>query len=349
MIESTAGKRTELSSLGEFGLIRHLTEAFTIEQPSTLKGIGDDAAVLDFGNKATLVSTDLLVEGVHFDLAYMPLKHLGYKCAAVNFSDIVAMNGTPRQLFVGISVSNRFPVEALDEIYEGIRLACKRYHVDLAGGDTTSSVHGLFLSLTVTGDANKEDVVYRSTAKENDLICVSGDLGAAYMGLMLLEREKKVFEADPSMQPDLAGFDYILERQLKPEPRTDIIELLKTVGVKPTAMIDISDGLASEVLHLCEDSGLGCRIYEDKIPLDAMTVAAAEEFNIQPVTAAMNGGEDYELLFTISMHDFEKVKDLEGISIIGHMTEPNAGVFLASNNGPLIKIEALGWNHMREE
>lgn len=349
MIESTAGKRTELSSLGEFGLIRHLTEAFTIEQPSTLKGIGDDAAVLDYGNKATLVSTDLLVEGVHFDLAYMPLKHLGYKCAAVNFSDIAAMNGTPRQLFVGISVSNRFPVEALDEIYEGIRLACKRYHVDLAGGDTTSSVHGLFLSLTVTGDANKEDVVYRSTAKENDLICVSGDLGAAYMGLMLLEREKKVFEADPSMQPDLAGFDYILERQLKPEPRTDIIELLKTVGVKPTAMIDISDGLASEVLHLCEDSGLGCRIYEDKIPLDAMTVAAAEEFNIQPVTAAMNGGEDYELLFTISMHDFEKVKDLEGISIIGHMTEPNAGVFLASNNGPLIKIEALGWNHMREE
>ena len=349
MTEPTPGKRTELSSLGEFGLIRHLTEAFTIEQPSTIKGIGDDAAVIDYGNKATLVSTDLLVEGVHFDLAYMPLKHLGYKCAAVNFSDIVAMNGTPRQLFVGISVSNRFPVEALDEIYEGIRLACKRYHVDLAGGDTTSSVHGLFLSLTVTGDANKEDVVYRSTAKENDLICVSGDLGAAYMGLMLLEREKKVFEADPGMQPDLAGFDYILERQLKPEPRTDIIELLKTVGVKPTAMIDISDGLASEVLHLCEDSGLGCRIYEDKIPLDAMTVAAAEEFNLQPVTAAMNGGEDYELLFTISMNDFEKVKDLEGISIIGHMTEPNLGVFMASNNGPLIKIEALGWNHMREE
>ncbi len=349
MTEPTPGKRTELSSLGEFGLIRHLTEAFTIEQPSTIKGIGDDAAVIDYGNKVTLVSTDLLVEGVHFDLAYMPLKHLGYKCASVNFSDIVAMNGTPRQLFVGISVSNRFPVEALDEIYEGIRLACRRYHVDLAGGDTTSSVHGLFLSLTVTGEANKEDVVYRSTAKENDLVCVSGDLGAAYMGLMLLEREKKVFDADPGMQPDLAGFDYILERQLKPEPRTDIIELLKTVGVKPTAMIDISDGLASELLHLCEDSGLGCRIYEDKIPLDAMTVAAAEEFNIQPVTAAMNGGEDYELLFTIGMNDFERVKDLEGISIIGHMTEPNSGAFMASNNGPLIKIEALGWNHMREE
>jgi len=341
--------RTELSSLGEFGLIKHLTNTFTSKQPSTIKGIGDDAAVIDYGDKVTLVSTDLLVEGVHFDLSYVPLRHLGYKCAAVNFSDIVAMNGKPRQLFVGISVSNRFPVEALEEIYEGIRLACDRYHVDLAGGDTTSSVHGLFLSLTVTGEAEKQDVVYRSTAKENDLLCVSGDLGSAYMGLLLLEREKKVYEANPDMQPELSGHDYILERQLKPEPRTDILELLKAAGVKPTAMIDISDGLASEVLHLCEDSGLGCRIFEDKIPLDAMMIAAAEEFNIQPVTAAMNGGEDYELLFTISMTDFEKVKGLEGISIIGHMTEPNAGAFLASINGPLIKIEALGWNHMREE
>ncbi len=349
MTDPTPGKRTELSELGEFGLIRHLTENFTIEQPSTLKGIGDDAAVIDYGDNVILVTTDLLVEGVHFDLAYMPLRHLGYKCAAVNFSDIVAMNGKPRQLFVGLSVSNRFPVEALDEIYEGIRLACKRYHVDLAGGDTTSSVHGLFLSLTVTGEAAKEDVVYRSTAKENDLLCVSGDLGSAYMGLMLLEREKRVFEVDPGMQPDLNGYDYILERQLKPEPRTDILELLKTAGVKPTSMIDISDGLASEVLHICEDSKLGCRIFEDKIPLDAMTVTAAEEFNIQPVTAAMNGGEDYELLFTININDFDKVKNLEGISIIGHMTEPNAGVFLASNNGPLIQIEALGWNHMREQ
>jgi thiamine-monophosphate kinase len=349
MIDPIANKRTELSSLGEFGLIKHLTQSFTIQQPSTLKGVGDDAAVIDYGDKVTLVSTDLLVEGVHFDLAYVPLRHLGYKCAAVNFSDIVAMNGKPRQLFVGISVSNRFPVEALEEIYEGIRLACKRYQVDLAGGDTTSSVHGLFLSLTVTGEAEKQDVVYRNTAKENDLICVSGDLGSAYMGLLLLEREKKVYQADPNMQPDLAGFDYILERQLKPEPRTDIIELLKTVGVKPTSMIDISDGLASEVFHICEDSNLGCRIYEDKIPLDAMTIAAAEEFNIQPVTAAMNGGEDYELLFTVNMNDFEKVRGLEGISIIGHMTEPNAGVFMASNNGPLIKIEALGWNHMWDE
>jgi thiamine-monophosphate kinase len=299
MIDPTPGKRTELSSLGEFGLIKHLTEAFVCEQPSTIKGIGDDAAVIDYGDKVTLVSTDLLVEGVHFDLSYMPLRHLGYKCAAVNFSDIVAMNGTPRQLFVGLSVSNRFPVEALDEIYAGIKLACERYHVDLAGGDTTSSVHGLFLSLTVIGEADKQDVVYRSTAKENDLICVSGDLGSAYMGLLLLEREKKVYEANPDMQPELSGYDYILERQLKPEPRTDIIELLKKAGVKPTSMIDISDGLASEVLHLCEDSGLGCRIFEDKIPLDAMTITAAEEFNIQPVTAAMNGGEDYELLFTL--------------------------------------------------
>ncbi len=337
--------RTELSSLGEFGLIKHLTQSFSIEQPSTIRGIGDDAAVIDYGDKVTLVSTDILVEGVHFDLAYVPLRHLGYKCATVNFSDIVAMNGKPRQLFVGMSVSNRFPVEALEEIYEGIKLACKRYHVDLAGGDTTSSVHGLFLSLTAVGEAERQDVVYRNTAKENDLICVSGDLGSAFMGLMLLEREKKVYEANPDMQPDLTGFDYILERQLKPEPRTDIIELLKTVGVKPTSMIDISDGLASEILHLCEDSGLGCRLYEDKIPIDAMTITAAEEFNIQPITAAMNGGEDYELLFTISLSDFEKIKSLEGISIIGHTVEAAAGVFISSNNGPLIQIEAMGWNH----
>jgi thiamine-monophosphate kinase len=349
MINPKPEKRTDISSLGEFGLIKHLTGSFKNEQPSTIKGVGDDAAVIYYGDKVTLVSTDLLVEGVHFDLSYVPLRHLGYKCAAVNFSDIVAMNGKPRQLFVGISVSNRFPVEALEEIYEGIRLACKRYHVDLAGGDTTSSAHGLFLSLTVTGEADKQDVVYRSTAKENDLICVSGDLGSAYMGLLLLEREKKVYQANPDMQPELSGFDYILERQLKPEPRTDILEMLKSAGVKPTAMIDVSDGLASEVLHLCEDSGLGCRIFEEKIPLDAMTVSAAEEFNIQPVTAAMNGGEDYELLFTVNINDFEKVRALEGISIIGHMTEQNAGTFLASNNGPLIKIEALGWNHMSEE
>lgn len=348
MIEPVLNTRTELSALGEFGLIKHLTSRFSLKQPSTLVGIGDDAAVIDYGENVTLVSTDLLVEGVHFDLAYTPLKHLGYKCAAVNISDIAAMNGKARQLFVGISVSNRFPVEALEEIYEGIHLACQRYNVDLAGGDTTSSLHGLFLSITVTGEAAKEDVVYRNTAHENDLICVSGDLGSAYMGLLLLEREKKVFEVNPEMQPDLEGFDYILERQLKPEPRTDIIEILKKAGIKPTSMIDVSDGLASEVLHLCEDSNLGCRIFEDKIPLDAMTIAAAEEFNILPVTAAMNGGEDYELLFTISMSDFEKLKGIDAISVIGHMTEPNAGTYLSTINGPLIQIEALGWNHMKE-
>jgi len=348
MIESSSTNRTELSALGEFGLIKHLTSKFISKHPSTIKGVGDDAAVIDFGDKQTLVSTDILVEGVHFDLAYTPLRHLGYKCAAVNISDIVAMNGIARQLFVSISVSNRFPVEALDEIYEGIRLACERYNVDLAGGDTTSSLHGLFLSITAVGEVDKEDVVYRNTAKENDLICVTGDLGSAYMGLLLLEREKKVYQANPEMQPDLEGYDYILERQLKPEPRTDVVEILKKAGIKPTSMIDISDGLASEILHLCEDSNLGCRIFEDKIPLDAMTIAASEEFNIQPVTAAMNGGEDYELLFTISMCDFEKLKGLDAISIIGHMTEPNSGVFLSTINGPLIKIEALGWNHMQE-
>lgn len=347
MIEPTSTNRTELSALGEFGLIKHLTSRFAIKQPSTLKGIGDDAAVINYGSNVSLVSTDLLVEGVHFDLAYTPLRHLGYKCAASNISDIVAMNGIARQLFVGISVSNRFPVEALEEIYEGIRLACERYHVDLAGGDTTSSPHGLFISITVTGEAPKEEVVYRNTANENDLICVSGDLGGAYMGLLLLEREKKVFQANPEMQPDLEGFDYVLERQLKPEPRTDIIEMLKNAGIKPTSMIDISDGLASEVLHLCEESNLGCRIFEDKIPLDAMTIAVAEEFNIQPVTAAMNGGEDYELLFTISMRDFEKIKEIHAVSIVGHMTEPGSGAYLSTINGPLIKIEALGWNHLR--
>lgn len=347
MIEPASSNRTELSALGEFGLIKHLTSRFTLKQPSTLKGIGDDSAVINYGSNVSLVSTDLLVEGVHFDLAYTPLRHLGYKCAASNISDIVAMNGIARQLFVGISVSNRFPVEALEEIYEGIRLACERYHVDLAGGDTTSSPHGLFISITVTGEAPKEEIVFRNTANENDLICVSGDLGGAYMGLLLLEREKKVFQANPEMQPDLEGFDYVLERQLKPEPRTDIIEMLKNAGIRPTSMIDISDGLASEVLHLCEESNLGCRIFEDKIPLDAMTIAVAEEFNIQPVTAAMNGGEDYELLFTISMSDFEKIKGLNAVSIVGHMTEVGSGAYLSTINGPLIKIEALGWNHLR--
>lgn len=349
MIENPAPKRTELSELGEFGLISHLTSDIKTIHTSTIKGIGDDAAVLENGDLLTLVSTDLLIEGIHFDLSFTPFKHLGYKAAVVNFSDIAAMNGSPRQLFVGISVSNRFPVEAMEELYEGIKLACERYQVDLAGGDTTSSPGGLFISMTVTGVVSKEKVVYRNTAKENDLICVSGDLGSAYLGLLLLEREKKVFLADPTMQPDLEGNDYVLERQLKPEARVDIVKKLDEAGILPTSMIDISDGLASEVLHLCQDSNMGCMIYEEKIPIDISAGAIASDFNIQAITAAMNGGEDYELLFTISMNDFEKISQLKDITIIGHITDPNAGCNLVSNDGVLVPILAQGFNHMREE
>jgi thiamine-monophosphate kinase len=347
MIENPAPTRTELSELGEFGLIDHLTAGIEILNDSTVKGVGDDASVIDNKDKFTLVSTDLLVEGVHFDLSYTPLKHLGYKAAVVNFSDIAAMNGTPRQLFVGLSVSNRFPVEALDELYEGIKLACKKYKVDLAGGDTTTSPSGLFLALTVSGDVEKGKEVYRDTAKENDLICVSGDLGSAYLGLLLLEREKQVYLADPTMQPDLEGNDYILERQLKPEARTDIVEKLKEADILPTAMIDISDGLASEILHICNDSKVGCRIYEEKIPVDIAAGNVAAEFNIQPITAAMNGGEDYELLFTISGSDYEKISQLIDISVIGHITDLNSGCCLVSNDGVLVEIKAQGFNHMR--
>ena len=340
--------RTELSELGEFGLIDLLTNNISLENESSLYGVGDDAAVIDNKGKLTLVSTDLLVEGVHFDLSYTPLRHLGYKAAVVNISDIVAMNGTARQLLIGLSVSNRFPVEALEELYAGIRQACKVYHVDLVGGDTTSSVRGLFLSITVIGDANPEDVVYRNTAGENDLICVSGDLGGAYMGLLLLEREKAAFQGDPNMQPDLEGYDYILERQLKPEPRTDIIRVLKESHVKPTAMIDISDGLGSEILHICKGSKLGCRIYEEKIPIDATTINMAEVFKISHWTAALNGGEDYELLFTIDQKDFEKVRLIPGISIIGHMTEESLGAHLVATDGALVEIMAQGWNALRK-
>jgi len=348
MTEHNIPNRTELSALGEFGLINHLTAGIKPFNSSTLKGVGDDAAVIDNGENVTLVSKDLLIEGVHFDLTYMPLKHLGYKAAAVNISDIVAMNGTATQMLVGISVSNRFSVEALDELYAGIKMACNRYKVDLVGGDTTSSVSGLFISVTVLGQAKKDEVVYRSTAHDTDLICVSGDLGGAYMGLLLLEREKEVFKADPSMQPDLDGNDYVLERQLKPEPRTDILIKLKEAGVKPTAMIDISDGLASEILHIAHDSGLGCRIYENKIPIDVITAEVAQEFTLDPTTAAMNGGEDYELLFTINVNDFEKVKDIKGIHIIGHMTEKAEGEYLISNGGSLYPIDAQGFNHLRD-
>ena len=337
-------KRTELSELGEFGLIDLITKNIKIQNKSTIKGVGDDTAVLSYKENEVLVTKDLLIEGVHFDLTFSPLKHLGYKAAVVNISDIVAMNGIPRQLVVGIGISNRFSTEAIEELYKGIYLACENYKVDLVGGDTVSSMSGLVISVTAIGEAKKEDIVYRDTAKKGDLVCVSGDLGSAYMGLMILEREKHAFKADPNMQPDLEGHDYILGRQLKPEARTDILKLLKGVGVKPTAMIDISDGLASEILHICTKPNLGCNIYEDKLPIDYTTVNMANELNIDPTTCALNGGEDYELLFTIAQKDFDKVKDILGISVIGHITDASEGVNLISRSGTQVPITAQGWD-----
>ena len=342
-------QRAEISELGEFGLIDHLTGDIELRNSSSILGVGDDAAVISYGDKVTLVSTDLLVEGVHFDLSYTPLKHLGYKAAVVNFSDIFAMNGTPEQLTVSIALSNRFSLEAIDEIYKGIRLACESYKVDLVGGDTTSSLSGLFLSLTVIGSAEREEVVYRNTAREHDLICVSGDLGGAYMGLLVLEREKQVFNANPDMQPELGGMDYILERQLKPEARGDVLKMLKGVGVRPTAMIDISDGLASDIMHICKGSGLGCQIYTDRLPVDAVTINVAAEFQIDPNTAVMNGGEDYELLFTLSPGDHEKIREITGISVIGHMTEAAAGMNLVTPDGMSIALKAQGWDGLRDK
>ncbi|HOY30426.1 MAG TPA: thiamine-phosphate kinase [Bacteroidales bacterium] len=340
--------RTELSDLGEFGLIDHLAADIKLKNKTSVKGIGDDAAVIENGDLYTLVSTDLLVEGVHFDLTYTPLKHLGYKAAVVNFSDICAMNGTPQQLTVGIALSNRFSVEAIEEIYSGIKLACEKYHVDLVGGDTTSSKSGLFLCLTIIGIVPKDTVVYRNTANENDLVCVSGDLGSAYAGLLLLEREKAGFIANPNMQPDLEGFDYILERQLKPEARIDIISLFKEHGLLPTSMIDISDGLASDMLHICESSGKGCTIYEDKIPVDMSTIHLCDSLNIDPTTAALNGGEDYELLFTVAQKDYELLKNFTEVSIIGYMTEKNSGASLVTRSGQLVPLTAQGWNSFRK-
>ncbi len=347
MLKDESPSRTELSELGEFGLIDRLTSDMKILNKSTVKSVGDDAAVIDHGGKLTLVAKDLLIEGVHFDMSYTPLKHLGYKAAAVNISDIAAMNGKATQLLVGISVSNRYSVEALDELYAGMRLACKKYNVDLVGGDTTASVSGLFISVTVVGEVEAGKQVYRNSAKENDLICVTGDLGAAYMGLLVLQREKEVYKANPAMQPELEGYDYVLERQLKPEPRTDIIELLQKAGIKPTSMIDISDGLASEVLHISKDSNLGCRIYEEKIPIDVVTADVAAEFKIDTTTAAMNGGEDYELLFTVNINDLEKVKAIKGVSVIGHMTSKEEGEYLVSSGGSMYPIMAQGFEHLK--
>jgi thiamine-monophosphate kinase len=348
MFEDRSKKRTELGELGEFGLIDHLTREFKPKNTSTIKAVGDDAAVIDNSNTMTLVSTDLLVEGIHFDLSYTPLKHLGYKAAIVNFSDIAAMNGTPRQLVVGLAVSNRFSVEALAELYDGIKLACDKYHVDLVGGDTTSSTSGLFISMTVMGDAAKEEITYRNGAKEGDLLCVSGSLGAAYMGLLLLEREKEVYKANPQMQPELEGNDYVLQRQLKPEARVDIIKLLNENKIKPTSMIDISDGLASEILHICKQSETGCNLYEDKIPIDAETALLCEEFEIIPTVAALSGGEDYELLFTVVLNDYEKLKDLKEITVIGHITDKNSGANLITEQGTVIPLKAQGWDALKE-
>ncbi|HIX22085.1 MAG: thiamine-phosphate kinase [Parabacteroides sp.] len=338
--------RTEIATLGEFGLIRHLTEDIKLKNESTLKGIGDDAAVLDYQDKLTLVTTDLLLEGVHFDLTYVPLKHLGYKSAVVNFSDIYAMNGYPRQITVSIGLSKRFSVEDMEELYSGIRLACDVYGVDLVGGDTSASLTGLSISITCIGEGEKGKVVYRNGAHETDLICVSGDLGAAYMGLQLLEREKRVFQGEKDFTPDFSGKEYLLERQLKPEARKDIIEKLRKANVLPTAMMDISDGLSSELLHISKESHVGCRVYEDRIPIDYQTAVMAEQFNMNLVTAALNGGEDYELLFTVPLTDHEKVSEMEGIKIIGHITKAELGNFLVGRDGGEVELKAQGWNSL---
>jgi thiamine-monophosphate kinase len=341
--------RTELSELGEFGLIKHLTQFIHLKNESSKKGVGDDAAVLDYKSRQTVITTDMLVEGVHFDLTYVPLKHLGYKSIVVNASDIYAMNATPRQVLVSIAVSSRFSVEAVEELYSGMMVACERYGLDIVGGDTTTSQAGLVLSITAIGEADEADIVYRSNAKEGDLLCVSGDLGGAYMGLQLLEREKQVFKENPNIQPDLEGNDYILERQLKPEARKDIPPLLKKMGVRPTAMIDVSDGLASEILHICDQSGVGCNLYEEKIPIDPGTYNTAREFNLDPTVCALSGGEDYELLFTVDLADYDKIKGNPHISVIGHMTNKSAGANMISKSGTVHPLTAQGWDALKKK
>ena len=342
--------RTEIATLGEFGLIRHLTEGIELKNESSRYGVGDDAAVLSFpADREVLMTTDLLQEGVHFDLTYVPLKHLGYKSAVVNFSDIYAMNGTPRQITVSLGLSKRFSVEDMEALYAGIRLACEEYDVDIVGGDTTSSLTGLTISITCIGDVERGQAVYRNGAHETDLVCVSGDLGAAYMGLQLLEREKLALkDAQGDIQPDFAGREYLLERQLKPEARRDIIQKLREAGIRPTAMMDISDGLSSEMLHICTQSHVGCRIYEEHIPLDYQTAVMAEELNMNVTTCALNGGEDYELLFTVPIADHEKVSQMEGVKLIGHITKPELGCALITRDGQEFELKAQGWNHLGE-
>jgi len=349
MIEDKNQQRTALADLGEFGLIDHLTKHIEITQKSTVKGIGDDAAVLDFKSKQVVVSTDLLVEHVHFDLSYMPLKHLGYKAIMVNLSDIYAMNATASQVTVSIAVSNRFPLEAIEELYAGFEAAATLYDVDIVGGDTTSSTTGLIISVTAIGEVDKKDVVYRSGAKPNDLVVVTGDLGAAYMGFQVLQREKEVFKVNPNNQPDLDPYTYIVERQLKPEARKDIVKLLNELKVKPTAMIDISDGLSSEIIHLCKQSNVGAELYEDKIPLDPQVISTCEEFNMDSTTIALNGGEDYELLMTISQEDFPKIKGNPNLTVIGYITEKERGMHLVTRGETLVPIIAKGWNALNDQ
>lgn len=349
MIEDKNQSRTSVSDLGEFGLIDHLTKHFKIKQKSTIKGIGDDAAVLDFKSTQVVITTDLLVEHVHFDLSYMPLKHLGYKAIMVNLSDVYAMNANATQVTVSIAISNRFPIEALEELYAGIETAAEIYEIDVIGGDTTSSTTGLIISVTAVGEVNKNDVVYRSGAKPNDLLVVTGDLGGAYMGLQVLEREKEVFKVNPQNQPDLEPYTYIVERQLKPEARKDIVKLLKDLKVKPTSMIDISDGLSSEIIHLCKQSNVGAALYENKIPLDPQVISTCEEFNIDSTTIALNGGEDYELLMTIAQDDFPKIKGNPNLTVIGYMTEKENGMHLITRAETLIPLIAKGWNPLKNQ
>lgn len=348
MIEDKNQKRTPLSDLGEFGLIDHLTKAFEIKRTSTVKSIGDDAAVLEFKDKQIVLTTDLLIEGVHFDLSYMPLKHLGYKAVVVNLSDVYAMNAHATHITVSVAVSNRFPLEAIEELYSGIQTAAKLYDIDVVGGDTSSSTSGLMISVTAIGEVDKDDVVYRNGAEPNDLLVVSGDIGGAYMGLQVLEREKQVFKVNPNNQPDLDNYAYIIERQLKPEARKDIVQLLKDLEVRPTAMIDISDGLSSEIMHLCKQSGVGCDLYENKIPLDPQVISTCEEFNIDSTTIALNGGEDYELLMAISQKDFPKIKANPSLTVIGYIKEESEGMHLVTRAEDKIPIIAQGWNALED-
>ncbi|MGX1928182.1 thiamine-phosphate kinase [Flagellimonas sp. 2504JD4-2] len=344
MLEDKSPQRTSLENLGEFELIKHLTQNFKLKHDSSIYGIGDDAAILDFDEKKTVISTDLLVEGVHFDLSYVPLKHLGYKSVMVNLSDIYAMNAHATQITVSIAVSNRFPLEALEEFYAGVALACETYKVDLIGGDTTSSTKGMLISVTALGFAEDQDIVYRTGAKPNDLLVVTGDLGGAYLGLQVLEREKEVFKVNPNSQPDLEPYSYIVERQLKPEARRDIVELLEKLEVKPTAMIDISDGLSSEILHLCEQSQVGCNLFEDKIPLDPTVISTSEEFKMDSTTIALSGGEDYELLFTIDQSNYPKIKANPNLTVIGHITDKKEGAHLITRGETKVPLTAQGWN-----